>query len=69
MRGASNRFLFLAAGVLVASTMAAGQTPVSDPLVKEGTTVKLADHTYVIPDATSASSRTSASSSARARRS
>ena len=46
-----NRFLLFAAGVLFASTTAAGQAPAADPLVKEGTTVKLAGHTHVIPDA------------------
>ena len=47
----SLRSLLLAAGVLVASTTDARQAPVPDPLVKEGATVKLAAHTYVIPDA------------------
>jgi glyoxylase-like metal-dependent hydrolase (beta-lactamase superfamily II) len=36
--------------LVVSSTLAAQQAPVPDPLVKEGTTVKLAAHTYVIPD-------------------
>ena len=37
--------------VLVAAQAAAQGTPPPDPLVKEGTTVKLAPHTYAIPDA------------------
>jgi glyoxylase-like metal-dependent hydrolase (beta-lactamase superfamily II) len=37
--------------VLVATQAAAQGTPPPDPLVKEGTTVKLAPHTYAIPDA------------------
>ena len=36
---------------LVATQAAAQGTPPPDPLVKEGTTVKLAPHTYAIPDA------------------
>jgi glyoxylase-like metal-dependent hydrolase (beta-lactamase superfamily II) len=37
--------------VFVAANLAAQGTPPPDPLVKEGTTVKLAPHTYAIPDA------------------
>jgi len=41
-----------AMAALVVATQAAAQgTPPPDPLVKEGTTVKLAPHTYAIPDA------------------
>jgi glyoxylase-like metal-dependent hydrolase (beta-lactamase superfamily II) len=40
----------LVACVLLASSAAAQRGPVPDPLVKENATVKLADHTYVIPD-------------------
>ncbi|OFW15626.1 MAG: hypothetical protein A3F69_02025 [Acidobacteria bacterium RIFCSPLOWO2_12_FULL_66_10] len=36
--------------LLVASGAAAQRGPVPDPLVKENATVKLAEHTYVIPD-------------------
>ena len=36
---------------LIAADLAAQGTPPPDPLVKEGTTVKLAPHTYAIPDA------------------
>src|SRR6476646_6972321 len=44
----SSRFVGL---ILIASVAAfAQQTAVPDPLVKEGATVKLAAHTYVIPD-------------------
>ena len=48
--GASTRFLLLVACLLVASIAAAQRDPVPDPLVKENSTVKLAEHTYVIPD-------------------
>ena len=40
-----------AMAALVATQVAAQGTPPPDPLVKEGTTVKLAPHTYAIPDA------------------
>jgi glyoxylase-like metal-dependent hydrolase (beta-lactamase superfamily II) len=40
----------LALSTLVTATLAA-QAPPPDPLVKEGTTVKLGPHTHVIPDA------------------
>jgi glyoxylase-like metal-dependent hydrolase (beta-lactamase superfamily II) len=43
------RFLALAAGALVTSGAAQRLTP-PNPLVKENATVKLAAHTYVIPD-------------------
>lgn len=49
-RGAFARFLLLAAWLLVGSNAAAQRGPVPDPLVKENATVKLAEHTYVIPD-------------------
>ena len=42
--------VWLVACVLVASRVAAQRGPVPDPLVRENVTVKLADHTYVIPD-------------------
>ena len=44
------RALTIAGALLVAPALAAQQTPPPDPLVKEGVTVKVADHTYVIPD-------------------
>ena len=44
------RALMLAGALLVAPALAAQQTPPPDPLVKEGVTVKVADHTFVIPD-------------------
>lgn len=44
------RFLCLAGCVLTASSAAAQRGPVPDPLVRENATVKLAAHTYVIPD-------------------
>jgi glyoxylase-like metal-dependent hydrolase (beta-lactamase superfamily II) len=44
------RRLLRAAGVVLASTALVQQTPAPDPLVKEGVTVKVADHTFVIPD-------------------
>ena len=49
-RGAPARFLLLVTCLLVASGAAAQRGPVPDPLVKENATVKLAEHTYVIPD-------------------
>jgi glyoxylase-like metal-dependent hydrolase (beta-lactamase superfamily II) len=36
--------------ILVASMASAQQAPVPDPLVKEGATVKVAEHSFVIPD-------------------
>jgi glyoxylase-like metal-dependent hydrolase (beta-lactamase superfamily II) len=42
--------VWLAACLLVVSRAAAQRGPVPDPLVKENATIKLADHTYVIPD-------------------
>lgn len=48
--GALARFLLLVGCWLVASSAAAQRGPVPDPLVKENATVKLAEHTYVIPD-------------------
>ncbi|MDA1184487.1 MAG: hypothetical protein O2930_07580 [Acidobacteria bacterium] len=44
------RCLLTVACVLVVSSVAAQTGPVPDPLVKEGATVKVAEHTYVIPD-------------------
>jgi len=44
-------FSVAVAGVAATLTLAAQGTPPPDPLVKEGVTVKLAPHTYVIPDA------------------
>lgn len=41
---------FTLACSLVASIAVAQRGPVPDPLVRENATVKLADHTYVIPD-------------------
>jgi glyoxylase-like metal-dependent hydrolase (beta-lactamase superfamily II) len=38
------------AGAFVVSTASAQSTGAPDPLVRENVTVKLADHTYVIPD-------------------
>jgi glyoxylase-like metal-dependent hydrolase (beta-lactamase superfamily II) len=43
-------FEAVAACLFVASGVAAQPAPVPDPLVRENVTVKLADHTYVIPD-------------------
>lgn len=48
--GASTRFARFVAALLVASSTAAQQGPVPDPLVRENATVRLAEHTYVIPD-------------------
>ncbi len=49
-RGTFARYLLTVACVLVASSAAAQRGPVPDPLVREDATVKLAEHTYVIPD-------------------
>jgi hypothetical protein len=43
-------FVGLVAYLLAVSPMAAQRGPVADPLVKENATVKLAEHTDVIPD-------------------
>jgi glyoxylase-like metal-dependent hydrolase (beta-lactamase superfamily II) len=53
MPGLRSRFRLAVAVVatLAASAPAAQQPTVPDPLVREGVTVKLAAHTYVIPDA------------------
>src|ERR1700733_1778133 len=48
MRAVASFLLIVA--LLLTVTAAAQQPPVPDPLVKEGVTVKLAAHTYVIPD-------------------
>lgn len=45
----STRNLLLVTSLLLSSTMAAQRGPAPDPLVKEHT-VKLGEHTYVIPD-------------------
>src|SRR5687768_1860342 len=42
--------LEIVACLFVASHVAAQTAPVADPLVRENVTVKLAEHTYVIPD-------------------
>ena len=42
--------LTTAFSVVIASTLLAQRGPAPDPLVKEGVTVKLAPHTYEIPD-------------------
>jgi glyoxylase-like metal-dependent hydrolase (beta-lactamase superfamily II) len=44
------RYLLIVACVLVAVSATAQPGPVPDPLVKEGVTVKVAEHTYVVPD-------------------
>jgi glyoxylase-like metal-dependent hydrolase (beta-lactamase superfamily II) len=49
-RGASTRYLPLVAFLLVTSNAAAQRDPAPGPLVKENAAVKLAGHTYVIPD-------------------
>jgi len=50
MRRVSRSLLSITASVLVSSTLFAQRGPAPDPLVKEDATVKLAPHTYVIPD-------------------
>jgi glyoxylase-like metal-dependent hydrolase (beta-lactamase superfamily II) len=49
--GPSGRFLGFTACLLIAWSAAAQRGPTADPLVRENATVKLAPHTYVIPDA------------------
>jgi glyoxylase-like metal-dependent hydrolase (beta-lactamase superfamily II) len=44
------RFVWLIAYLLALSPVSAQRGPAPDPLVKENATVKLAEHTYVIPD-------------------
>jgi glyoxylase-like metal-dependent hydrolase (beta-lactamase superfamily II) len=48
--GFHSRFLWCVTCLLVSSHVDAQRGPVPDPLVKENATVKLADHTHVIPD-------------------
>ena len=43
-------FVWLVAYLLAVSPVSAQRGPAPDPLVKENATVKLAEHTYVIPD-------------------
>ena len=50
MRRLTLSLLSIAASALVFSTVLAQRGPAPDPLVKENATVKLAAHTYVIPD-------------------
>ena len=50
MRRLSLSLLSIAVSALVSSTVLAQRGPAPDPLVKENATVKLAPHTYVIPD-------------------
>jgi glyoxylase-like metal-dependent hydrolase (beta-lactamase superfamily II) len=45
-----DRFVWLVAYLLAVLPASAQRGPVPDPLVKENATVKLAEHTYVIPD-------------------
>ena len=47
----SRPILVTAAALLGATIVAAQRGPAPDPLVRENSTVKLTDHTYVIPDA------------------
>lgn len=48
--GLRSRFPWVAACLLMMATVAAQRGSVPDPLVRENVTVKLAQHTYVIPD-------------------
>ena len=45
-----NRLIFFAACLLLRSIAAAQPAAPADPMVRENATVKLAEHTYVIPD-------------------
>jgi len=47
----SRSLLATAAALLGATIVSAQRGPAPDPLIRENSTVKLADHTYVIPDA------------------
>ena len=47
----SRSILVTAAALLGAAIVSAQRGPAADPLIRENATVKLADHTYVIPDA------------------
>src|SRR5687768_1148871 len=47
---AMKRLILAAASLLVAANALAQRGPVPDPLVRENATVKVAAHTYVIPD-------------------
>ena len=51
MRLSSGTLVFTTATALAAVTMSAQRGPAADPLVRENAAVKLAAHTYVIPDA------------------
>src|SRR5687768_3589894 len=44
-------FSIVSAAVLTAVAVAAQRGPAPDPLIRQDVTVKLADHTYLIPDA------------------
>ncbi|MBI4263324.1 MAG: MBL fold metallo-hydrolase [Acidobacteria bacterium] len=46
----SHRLLFVAASLLIAAHASAQRGPARDPLVREGVTVKLGEHSYAIPD-------------------
>jgi len=48
--GRLTRLLVVALMPIVVATLVAQRGPAPDPLVKEGTAVKVAPHTYVIPD-------------------
>jgi glyoxylase-like metal-dependent hydrolase (beta-lactamase superfamily II) len=50
MRAAGGGFTAMVASALLGSSLVVQRGPTPDPLVKENTTIKLADHTYVIPD-------------------
>src|SRR5678810_457516 len=50
MPHSSRRRRLLAIFLLLAPAMAAQRGPAADPLVKEDATVKIGDHTWVIPD-------------------
>ena len=47
----SRSIIVAAAALLGAAIVSAQRGPAPDPLIRENATVKLADHTYVIPDA------------------
>jgi glyoxylase-like metal-dependent hydrolase (beta-lactamase superfamily II) len=48
--GVSVRFLSIAACLLAAAGICAQSGPAPDPLVTENATIKVAEHTYIIPD-------------------
>ena len=51
LESACGRLACLVASLFTASILSAQRGPAPDPIVRENATIKLAEHTYVIPDA------------------